>query len=59
MHLLFDAPLQDSPIIHYQILALPLNKSFFHKDTSLILPDYTLKEDKDLYVAQCETYDEL
>jgi hypothetical protein len=41
-YLLFPAPFADTTTMRYTVLKLPLNKSYSHKDTTIILPDFGL-----------------
>ncbi len=41
----FNTPLRDTLILNFQVLPLPLNQRFQHKDTSLILPAFAEEKD--------------
>ncbi len=49
-YLLFKESISDTLLLSYQVVDLPLNEVFRHKDTSLILPDFTTRQE-DLYQA--------
>ncbi len=41
-YILFPAPFSDTSYVSFKVLGLPLNKTFSNKDTSIILPDFTV-----------------
>ena len=48
-YIIFTKPTENQAILHYQRIPLEVNKSYYHKDTSLILPDFTDELEDKLY----------
>lgn len=48
-YLLFDEPLKTDLSLTYQTLPLNINRTYYHKDSSLILPDFTNDIEDNLY----------
>ncbi len=48
-YILFEEPLKSDYQLSYQSLPFFINRTYYHKDTSLILPDFTNNVEENLY----------